>query len=140
MQAKRGSKIIPSPSNEGKFEIIKNKIVQTIQYKMLNYSKKVQEQKLWNSGNCFIHNTCCILILLLILFYKILIYTPKRLFFGHLLDRYLKSTSTKIYFHKLNINVFFVAFEKMGKKIMKTDKKFFTTFFKNGINLTKIYI
>ena len=46
MQAKRGSKIIPSPSNEGKFEIIKNKIVQTIQYKMLNYSKKVQEQKL----------------------------------------------------------------------------------------------
>jgi len=34
-----GSKMTPSPSNEGKFQINKNEIVQTMQCKMLNYSK-----------------------------------------------------------------------------------------------------
>jgi hypothetical protein len=34
-----GSKMTPSPSNGGKFEINKNEIVQTMQCKMLNYSK-----------------------------------------------------------------------------------------------------
>jgi len=34
-----GSKTTPSPSNGGKFEINKNEIVQTMQCKMLNYSK-----------------------------------------------------------------------------------------------------
>ena len=34
-----GSKMTPSPSNEGKFEINKNEIIQVMQYKTLNYSK-----------------------------------------------------------------------------------------------------
>ena len=34
-----GSKITPFPSNEGKFQINKNEIVQAMQCKMLNYSK-----------------------------------------------------------------------------------------------------
>ena len=43
----------------------------------------------------------------------------------------------------MNINVFFVALKKLCKKIwkiVKTEKKFFTTFFKNGINPPKINI
>ena len=73
--------------------------------------------------------------------------TKKKFFFNFSLIRhwyrYLKSTSIKNYFHKMNINVFFVALKKLCKKIwkiIKTEKKFFTTFFKNGINPPKMNI
>ena len=76
------------------------------------------------------------------------IYTHKKIFVKNFslirhLYRYLKGTLTKKYLYKMNINVFFIALKKVGKKnwkIMKTDKKFFTTLFKNGINPPKINI
>ena len=86
-----------------------------------------------------------ILIFLLKFSHKMSIYTPKKIFFQNFsLIRhqysYLKSTSIKNYFHKMNMIVFFFALKKLCKKnwkIVKTEKKFFTTFFKNGINPPK---